>query len=375
MQLNETQAAIKESVADFCQSQIKPNVFEYEKAKAYPDALIKELAAMGMMGILAPEKYGGVEADYVSLALSVMEISRADGALSTLVSVQNSLVNAIIIGHGSEEQKDKYLPSLIKADILGCFGLTEPDAGSDASSLRTRAVKTDGGYIVNGAKQFISNGKIAGLAIILACTNPEAGKKGLSAFLVPTNKQGFIVDKVEHKLGQHASDTAALRFDNLFVEDECLLGKEGEGYKIALSNLEGGRIGIGAQSVGMADAAIEIAIAYAKDRKTFGKPIIEHQAVGFRLAGLKAKLEAARELVLSAAAMRDAGLPSLMQASMAKLVASETAEEVISGSIQTLGGYGFLEEFGIAKIYRDSRVCQIYEGTSDIQKMVIARNL
>ncbi|KAF0118016.1 MAG: acyl-CoA dehydrogenase domain-containing protein [Hyphomonadaceae bacterium] len=336
---------------------------------------IQESADMGLWGMLAPEEFGGTEADYVSLVLAIMEIARADGALSTIISVQNSLVVSILLAKGNAEQKARFLPKLIGGETIGCFCLTEPDAGSDASSLRTRASQTKGGWILNGAKQFITSGKIAGLAIVFAATDPEAGKRGLTAFLVPTDKEGFIIDKIEHKLGQHASDTAALRFDNLFIEDELVLGEVGEGYKIALSNLEGGRIGIAAQAIGMAQAALEIAIQYAKDRTTFGKPIIEHQAVGFRLAGLKAKLEAAKQLVLSAAVMKDAGLPSLIQASMAKLVASETAEEVITGSIQTLGGYGYLEEFGIAKIYRDSRVCQIYEGTSDIQKMVISRNL
>ena len=375
MQLTEIQSAIQESVHDFAQSRIKPNSFDYEKAGGYPDGLFKEIADMGLWGMLAPEEFGGTEADYVSLVLAIMEIARADGALSTIISVQNSLVVSILLAKGNAEQKARFLPKLIGGETIGCFCLTEPDAGSDASSLRTRASQTKGGWILNGAKQFITSGKIAGLAIVFAATDPEAGKRGLTAFLVPTDKEGFIIDKIEHKLGQHASDTAALRFDNLFIEDELVLGEVGEGYKIALSNLEGGRIGIAAQAIGMAQAALEIAIQYAKDRTTFGKPIIEHQAVGFRLAGLKAKLEAAKQLVLSAAVMKDAGLPSLIQASMAKLVASETAEEVITGSIQTLGGYGYLEEFGIAKIYRYSRVCQIYEGTSDIQKMVISRNL
>jgi len=375
MQLTETQIAIQESVQDFAQSQIKPNCFDYEREGGYPKELFKEIANMGLWGMLAPDEFGGTESDYVSLALSIIEIARADGALSTIVSVQNSLVISILLAKGNAEQKGRFLRQLTSGESIGCFCLTEPDAGSDASSLRTRATKVEGGWKLDGAKQFITSGKIASLAIVFAATDPDAGKRGLTAFLVPTNKEGFIVDKIEHKLGQHASDTAALRFENLFVEDDLVLGQVGEGYKIALSNLEGGRIGIAAQAIGMAQAALEIAIQYAKDRTTFGKPIIEHQAVGFRLAGLKAKLEAARQLVLSAAAMKDAGSPSLIQASMAKLVASETAEEVITGSIQTLGGYGYLEEFGIAKIYRDSRVCQIYEGTSDIQKMVISRNL
>lgn len=259
--------------------------------------------------------------------------------------------------------------------MIGAFALTETDAGSDASALRTRAVKVHGGYRLTGAKQFISSDRIAGFAIVFGVTDPDAGKRGISGFIVPTDSKGYAVDKVEHKLGQAASDTCAIRFDNVFVTEGLRLGAEGAGYSIALSNLEAGRIGISAQCVGMAQAALEIAVDYAKNLKSFGKAIIEHQAVGFRLADLAAKLESARQLVLHAAAMKDAGLPCLTEASMAKLVASEIAEAVVSGAIQTLGGYGYLEEYGVAKIYRDVRVCQIYEGTSDIQRMVIARAL
>ena len=259
--------------------------------------------------------------------------------------------------------------------MIGAFALTESDAGSDAAAIRTRAASSPGGYILNGAKQFITSGRIAGLAIVFAVTDPAAGKKGISAFLVPTDRPGYDVDKVEHKLGQSASDTCAIRFTDLFVEHDLRLGDEGEGYKIALANLEAGRIGIAAQAIGMAQAALDKAILYAKERISMGKPIIEHQAVGFRLAGLAAELEASRQLVLHAAAMKDAALPCLSEASMAKLVASEVGERVVSGAIQTLGGYGYLEEYGLAKIYRDIRVCQIYEGTSDIQRLVIARAL
>jgi alkylation response protein AidB-like acyl-CoA dehydrogenase len=327
------------------------------------------------MGMTAPEEQGGAGADYVSYALALMEIAAADGALSTILSIQNSLIVSALLKDGSLEQQRRYLPDLISGQMLGAFALTETDAGSDASAIRTRATQADGGYVLNGSKQFISSGKIAGLAIVFAVTDPEAGKKGISAFLVPTDRRGYIVDKVEHKLGQQASDTCSLRFDNLSIEPELRLGAEGEGYRIALSNLEAGRIGIASQSVGMAQTALEIAVAYAKDRRSMGKAIIEHQAVGFRLADLAARLEAARQLVLHAASVKDSGAPCLTEASMAKLVASETAEAVCSGAIQTLGGYGYLEEFTLAKIYRDVRVCQIYEGTSDIQRMVIARSL
>lgn len=375
MILTETQLAIRDAVRAFAQNRILPRAAEFEAAKAYPHELFEELAAMGLMGMTAPEEFGGAGADYVSYALSLMEIAAGDGALSTIISIQNSLIVSSLIKDGSAEQQRRFLSDLIAGKTIGAFALTEADAGSDAAAIRTRAVKVGGGWRLNGTKQFITSGRIAGLAMVIAVTDPDAGKKGLSAFLVSTDRPGYVVDKNEHKMGQGASDTCALRFDDLFVEDALLLGEPGQGYRIALSNLETGRIGIAAQSVGMAQAALDIAIAYAKERKSFGKPIIEHQAVGFRLADLAAKLEAARHLVLHAAALRDAGQPALTQASMAKLFASEMAETVTSGALQTLGGYGYLEEFGIAKIYRDVRVCQIYEGTSDIQRMVIARAL
>lgn len=371
----ETQSAIRDAVREFAQERIRPQSAAYEAVGRYPSELFEEVASLGLMGMTAPEDVGGAGADYVSYALSLIEIAAADGALSTIVSIQNSLIVSGLLKNGSKAQQERFLPELLSGRMIGAFALTEADAGSDASAIRTRAQKVGGGYVLNGSKQFISSGKIAGLAIVFAVTDPAAGKKGISGFLVPTDRPGYIVDNVEHKLGQRASDTCAIRFDDLFVEDELRLGEEGQGYRIALSNLEAGRIGIAAQSVGMAQAALEIAVAYAKDRRSMGKPIIEHQAVGFRLADLAARLEAARQLVLHAASVKDAGLPCLTEASMAKLVASETAEAVCSGAIQTLGGYGYLEEFGLAKIYRDVRVCQIYEGTSDIQRLVIARAL
>lgn len=375
MILSETQAAIHNAVREFAQEQIRPHSFAYEMAKAYPPELFEQMAALGLMGMTAPEEAGGAGADYVSYALSLMEIAAADGALSTIVSIQNSLIVSSILKDGTEEQRAHFLPDLIAGKMIGAFALTETDAGSDASAIRTRAVKVDGGYRLTGAKQFISSGRIAGIAIVYAVTDPDAGKRGISGFIVPTDSEGYSVDKVEHKLGQAASDTCAICFDDLFVPEGLRLGAEGAGYGMALSNLEVGRIGIAAQCIGMAQAAFDIAVDYAKNRESFGKAIIEHQAVGFRLADLAAKLEAARHLVLHAAVMKDAGLPCLKEASMAKLVASETAETVVSGAIQTLGGYGYLEEFGVAKIYRDVRVCQIYEGTSDIQRMVIVRAL
>lgn len=375
MMLTETQTAIRDAVRAFAQERIRPYSADFERAGGYPAGLIEEVAGLGLMGLTAPEAYGGAGADYVAYALALMELAAADGALSTIVSIQNSLIVGGLLKDGSEAQRLRFLPDLIAGRAIGAFALTESDAGSDASAIRTRATKMDGGYVLNGAKQFITSGRIAKLAIVYAVTDPSLGKRGLSGFIVPTDRAGYSVDKVEHKLGQGASDTCALRFDNLFIEDELRLGAEGAGYGIALSNLEAGRIGIASQSVGMAQAALEIAVAYAKERTSFGQPIIAHQAVGFRLADLATRLEAARQLVLSAAALKDAGRPCLTQASMAKLFASETAEAVVSGAIQTLGGYGYLEEFGLAKIYRDVRVCQIYEGTSDIQRLVIARGL
>jgi alkylation response protein AidB-like acyl-CoA dehydrogenase len=366
MLLNETQIAIQNAVGDFARARIAPRSRTFEAAGGYPDGLFQEVAGQGLFGMTAPEDYG---------ALALIELAAADGALSTIVSIQNSLLVSGILKDGTDEQNARYLPDLIAGRMIGAFALTEADAGSDAAAIRTRAEPVDGGYLLNGAKQFITSGKIAGVALVIAVTDPLAGKRGMSAFLIPANTPGYSVDKVEHKMGQGASDRAAIRFTDLFVPESARLGAEGEGYRVALSNLETGRIGIAAQCVGMARAAFDIAVAYAKDRKSFGQPIIAHQAVGFRPADMATRLEAARQLVLHAACLKDAGRPCLSEASMAKLFASETAETVCSGAIQTFGGYGYLEDFGLAKIYRDVRVCQIYEGASDIQRMVIARSL
>ncbi|KTT70289.1 MULTISPECIES: acyl-CoA dehydrogenase family protein [Sphingomonas] len=375
MILSETQTAIRDTVRSFAQEQVRPHGAAYEAAGGFPPELFRELGAMGLLGMTAPAELGGAAADYVSYALALIEIAAADGALSTIVSIQNSIMVSGLLKDASPAQRERWLPPLIAGDAIGAFALTEADAGSDAAALRTRATRVAGGWQLDGAKQFITSGRIAKVAMVIAVTDPAAGRKGMSAFLVPTDTPGYSVDKVEHKLGQAASDTCALRFDACMVPDDALLGAERRGYAIALSNLEAGRIGIAAQSVGMAQAALDIAIDYARDRASFGKPIIEHQAVGFRLADLATRLEAARLMVLHAAALKDAGQPALQAASMAKLFASEAAEAIVSGAIQTLGGYGYLEEYGLAKIYRDVRVCQIYEGTSDIQRMVIARGL
>jgi alkylation response protein AidB-like acyl-CoA dehydrogenase len=373
--LTETQRSIRDMVRGFAQDRIRPHSARFEAEGGYPPALFQDMGALGLWGMTAPDAYGGAGADAVSYALALMEIAAADGALSTIVSIQNSIMVGALLKDGDDAQRQRFLPDLIAGRMIGAFALTEADAGSDAAAVRTRAQKVDGGWRINGAKQFITSGRISGLTMVIAVTDPQAGKKGLSAFLVPTGRAGYHVDKVEHKMGQGASDTCALRFEDLFVEDDLLLGAPGQGYALALANLETGRIGIAAQCVGMAQAALEIAVAYAKDRHSMGKAIIDHQAVGFRLADLATRLEAARQLVLSAAALKDEGRPALTQASMAKLFASEAAEAIVSGAMQTLGGYGYLEEYGIAKIYRDVRVCQIYEGTSDIQRMVIARSL
>ena len=375
MLLSPTQEAIRNAVREFAQARIRPHSQRFEAQAGYPPELFLELAQLGLMAMTAPEDKGGAGADYVSYAAALIEIAAADGALSTIISIQNSLIVSALLKDGTPEQQARFLPALTSGRMLGAFALTEADAGSDAAAVRTRATRVERGYVLNGSKQFITSGKIAGLAIVFAVTDPAAGKKGMSAFLVPTNKPGYVVDKVEHKLGQAASDTCSLSFHDLTLERELRLGEEGQGYRIALANLEAGRIGIAAQSVGMAQAALTLAAAYARERRSMGKAIIEHQAVGFRLADLAARLEAARQLVLHAASVKDSGAPCLKEASMAKLVASETAEAVCSGAIQTLGGYGYLEEFSLAKIYRDVRVCQIYEGTSDIQRMVIARSL
>ncbi|MBB4615405.1 acyl-CoA dehydrogenase family protein [Novosphingobium taihuense] len=375
MILTETQAAVRDMVRDFAQERLRPRSAEFEASGGYPDDLWGELAALGLMGMTAPEEVGGSALDAVSYALALIEIAAGDGALSTILSIHNSLIVGGLLKFGTQAQQARLLEDLISGRGTGAFALTEADAGSDASAMRTRAMKVDGGWRLSGAKQFISNGRIAKLAIVFAVSDAAAGKRGMTAFLMPTDSPGYVVDKVEDKLGQKASDTCAIRFEDVFVPDDMVFGAEGEGYRIALSNLEAGRIGIAAQCIGMAQAALEIAIGYANERRSFGQAIIEHQAVGHRLAGLAAKLEAARQLVLHAAAVKDTGVSCLTEASMAKLVASETAEEVVSGALQTLGGYGYLEEYGVARIYRDMRVCQIYEGTSDIQRMVIARAL
>ncbi|MBH3344300.1 MULTISPECIES: acyl-CoA dehydrogenase family protein [Pseudomonas] len=375
MLVNEEQQQIADAVRSFAQERLRPFAEQWDKEHRFPREAIEEMAALGLFGMLVPEQWGGSDTGYVAYAMALEEIAAGDGACSTIMSVHNSVGCVPILRFGSEQQKRAFLTPLATGAMLGAFALTEPQAGSDASSLKTRARREGEHYVLNGSKQFITSGQNAGVVIVFAVTDPQAGKRGISAFIVPTDAPGYQVARVEDKLGQHASDTCQIVFDNVRVPVANRLGEEGEGYKIALANLEGGRIGIAAQSVGMARAAFEVARDYAKERQSFGKPLIEHQAVAFRLADMATQVAVARQMVLHAAALRDAGQPALVEASMAKLFASEMAEKVCSNALQTLGGYGYLSDFPLERIYRDVRVCQIYEGTSDIQRMVIARNL
>ena len=375
MILSQDQEQIRDAVRAFAQAELWPHAARWDKEHHFPKEAHRGLAALGAYGICVPEEFGGANLDYVTLALVLEEIAAGDGGTSTAISVTNCPVNAILMRYGSVVQKKQWLTRLAQGDLLGAFCLTEPHVGSDASLLKTTAVKDGDAYVLNGVKQFITSGKNGQLAIVIAVTDKGAGKKGMSAFIVPTDAPGYVVARLEDKLGQHSSDTAQVNFDNCRIPVENLIANEGEGYKIALGGLEGGRIGIAAQSVGMARSAFEVALSYAKDRQSFGTAIFNHQAVGFRLAECATKLEAARQLIWHAASLRDAGRPCLKEAAMAKLFASEMAEEVCSAAIQTLGGYGYVSDFPVERIYRDVRVCQIYEGTSDVQKIIIQRAL
>ncbi|MEJ5900098.1 acyl-CoA dehydrogenase family protein [Ochrobactrum teleogrylli] len=375
MLLTDTQEQIRDAVRDFAQERLAPGAAKRDREHAFPRAELTEMGELGFLGMLVPEEWGGSDLGMVAYALALEEIAAGDGACSTIVSVHSSVGCVPILRFGTEDQKRRFLPKMASGEWIGGFALTEPQAGSDASALKTRARLDGDHYVIDGSKQFITSGKNGSVVIVFAVTDPTAGKKGISAFIVPTDTPGYEVMTVEHKLGQHSSDTCALAFTNMRVPVENRLGAEGEGYKIALANLEGGRIGIAAQAVGMARAAFEAARDYAKERITFGKPIAEHQAVAFRLADMATKIETARQMVLHAAALREAGKPCLTEASMAKLVASEMAEEVCSAAIQIHGGYGYLADYPVERIYRDVRVCQIYEGTSEVQRLVIARGL
>jgi hypothetical protein len=373
--LTDEQQQIRDTLRAFAREELAPHAARWDREHTFPRDALRALGALGAMGVVVPERDGGAGLDYVSLAVALEEIAAGDGATSTIVSVQNSVVCGPLNAYGTEAQKARWLPALARGERLGCFCLSEPAAGSDAAAIATRAERRGDRYVLNGVKQFITSGRNADVALVFAVTDRSAGKRGISAFVVETRTPGYVVARVEDKLGQRASDTAQIVLENCEVPLDARLGAEGEGYRIALSNLEAGRIGIAAQSVGMARAAFEAALAYARERQAFGKPIVDHQAVSFRLADMATQIEAARQLVWHAAALRDAEQPCLKEASMAKLFASEMAERVCSAAIQVHGGYGYVSDFPVERIYRDVRVCQIYEGTSDIQRLVIGRAL
>jgi len=375
MRLNEEQQLLRDTIRAFARGELAPHAAQWDREHTFPREALRMLGKLGALGVVVPPEWDGAGMEYLSLAVALEEIAAGDGATSTIVSVQNSVVCGPIAAFGTGAQKEHYLRPLARGDWLGCFCLTEPQAGSDAATIATRADKRGDRYVLNGIKQFITTGKNADIAIVFAVTDKAAGKKGISAFIVDTKTPGYVVARIEDKLGQRASDTAQIMFEHCEVPAANLLGREGDGYRIALANLEAGRIGIAAQSVGMARAAFDAALAYARERQAFGKPIVEHQAVAFKLADMAVEIEAARQLLWHAAALRDAGDPCLKEASMAKLYASEMAERVCSAALQIHGGYGYVTDFPVERIYRDVRVCQIYEGTSEIQRLVVSRAL
>jgi len=373
MILSEEQTQIRDMARDFATRRLKPHGALWDREHKYPAKAIAAMGETGFFGMLLPEEWGGSNAGQLAYAVALEEIAAGNGAVSTIMSVHNSVGCMPILKFGTEEQKARFLPKMASGEWIGGFALTEPQAGSDASALKTRARRDGDDWILDGTKQFITSGSTAKVVITFAVTDPSAGKRGITAFIVPTETPGYVVGTVERKLGQHASDTCQIHFEGMRLSDDLRLGREGEGYKIALSNLEGGRIGIASQSVGMARAAFEAARDYAQERESFGKKLVEHQAVAFRLADMATKIEVARQMVHHAASLREAGLPCLTEASMAKLFASEMAEGVCSDAIQIHGGYGYLADYPVERIWRDVRVCQIYEGASDIQRLVIAR--
>lgn len=373
--LTEEQSLIQATVSDLASGAIAPGAAARDRDGTFPKDELQAMAELGLLGMLIPEEWDGANAGHLAFTLAVEEIAAADGALSTILSVHTSPSSTCILKYGSEAQKQKFLKPMARGEMIGAFALTEPGAGSDASAMKTRAVKDGDHYIINGTKQFITSGKNGQVTIVFAITDPAAGKKGMSAFIVPTDTPGYVVARVEEKMGQHSSDTCALSFEDMKVPAANRLGEEGQGYAIALANLEGGRLGIAAQSIGMARAAYEAALQYAQDRKTFGKNLIDHQAVAFKLADMATQIEVARQMLHHTARLRDSGVPCKKEACMAKLFASEMAEKVIHDAIQIHGGYGYLKDFPLERIYRDCRVSTIYEGTSDIQRLVIAREI
>tara|TARA_R110002124_G_scaffold233406_1_gene398798 strand:+ start:185749 stop:186900 length:1152 start_codon:yes stop_codon:yes gene_type:complete len=375
MILNDEQKMIRDMARDFARTQIMPEAALRAEEKRFPAQELAKLAELGILGMLIPEEYGGSDTGYLSYVLAMEEVAAADGALSTILSVNSCPVSTALLTYASKQQKQDWLPKLTSGEWIGAFALTEPDAGSDASAIRCRAEKQGDHYLLNGTKQFITSGKNGQLALVFAITDPDAGKRGLSCFAVPTDHKGYVVARVEDKMGQESSDTCQIILDNLLISEAYRVGEEGEGYKIALANLEGGRLGIAAQSIGMARAAYEQALNYAQERKSFGKALLNHQALSFRLVDMATQIEVARQMLHHAAALRDAGLPCKKEACMAKMFASEMAEKVARESLQIFGGYGYLKEYPIERIYRDVRVCSIYEGTSDIQRIVIGREI
>ena len=375
MLLPEDHLAVQDAIRAFVQAEIAPHAAAWDKNHHFPAEQLKGLAALGCYGVAVPTEWDGAGLDYLALSVILEEIAAGDGGTSTVVSVNNCPVCSILMAFANDEQKRRFLMPLARGDMLGAFCLTEPHVGSEAGGLRTTAVRDGDAYVLNGVKQFITSGKHGDVAIVMAVTDKAAGKKGISAFVVPTNTPGYTVARIEEKMGQHSSDTAQILFENCRVPAANRLGDEGQGLKIALSGLEGGRIGIASQAVGMARAAFEAALRYSKDRVTFGQPIFNHQAVQFKLADMAMQIEAARQLIWHAASLKDAGRPCLKEAAMAKLFASEMAEKVCSEAIQIHGGYGYLSDFPVERIYRDVRVCQIYEGTSEVQKILIGRAL
>lgn len=373
MLLTEEQEQVRDIAREFAQRSLLPHSAEWDSQAVFPQEALRELGRLGFMGMTVPLEWDGAGSDYIAYALALEEIAAGDGAVSTIMSGHNSVGCMPLVAYGSPAQKEKYLRPMARGELLSAFCLSEPQSGSDAGAIRTRAERRRGSYILNGTKQFITSGKNADVALVFAATDLRLGKRGISCFIVETRQSGYCVGRIESKMGQHASDTCEVRFEDLSVGEENRLGAEGQGYHIALANLEGGRIGIAAQAVGMARAAYEIALGYAQERKAFGKPIIEHQAVAFRLADMATQLEAAHQLVLHAAALRSLGLPCLKQASMAKLFSTEAAERICSDAIQTMGGAGYMTDYGVERIFRAVRGSKIYEGTNDIQRLVIGR--
>jgi butyryl-CoA dehydrogenase len=373
MLLTEEQEQVRDIAREFAQRSLLPHSAEWDSQAVFPQEALRELGRLGFMGMTVPLEWDGAGSDYIAYALALEEIAAGDGAVSTIMSGHNSVGCMPLVAYGSPTQKEKYLRPMARGELLSAFCLSEPQSGSDAGAIRTRAERRHGSYILNGTKQFITSGKNADVALVFAATDLTLGKRGISCFIVETRQSGYCVGRIESKMGQHASDTCEVRFEDLSVGEENRLGAEGQGYHIALANLEGGRIGIAAQAVGMARAAYEIALGYAQERESFGKAIIEHQAVAFRLADMATQLEAAHQLVLHAAALRSQGLPCLKQASMAKLFSTEAAERICSDAIQTMGGAGYMTDYGVERIFRAVRGSKIYEGTNDIQRLVIGR--